>query len=79
MWLCSNKEFKDIKASNLFQCWEGGMMSSSSSRKNNLDWAPPPSGTLKFNVDGASRGKSGLAGIGGVLRDHSGSISVVFS
>lgn len=40
---------------------------------------PPPSGTLKFNVDGASRGKSGPAGIGGVLRDHSGSTRVVFS
>lgn len=42
-------------------------------------WSPPPCGVLKFNMDGAARGKPGPAGIGGVLRNHLGSISVVFS
>ena len=29
-------------------------------------WSPPPLGVLKFNVDGAARGKLGPVGIGGV-------------
>jgi len=35
-------------------------------------WNPPDDQTLKWNVDGYSKGKPGPAGIGGVLRDHLG-------
>ncbi|TYG47690.1 hypothetical protein ES288_D11G360600v1 [Gossypium darwinii] len=35
-------------------------------------WHAPPCGVIKFTVDGAACGKSGPAGCGGVLRDHSG-------
>ena len=35
-------------------------------------WNPPDLYTLKWNVDGSSKGKLGPAGIGGVLRDHNG-------
>lgn len=35
-------------------------------------WNPPDDQTLKWNVDGSSKGKPGPAGIGGVLRDHLG-------
>ena len=38
-----------------------------------------PSGVLKFNVDGATRGKPGLVGIGGVLRNHKGEVMYMFS
>lgn len=34
---------------------------------------------LKFNVDGATRGKPSSAGIGGVLRDDRGAILCLFS
>ena len=34
---------------------------------------------LKFNVDGASRRKTGLAGIGGVLRNYKGEVLFMFS
>ncbi|OMP08802.1 hypothetical protein COLO4_06100 [Corchorus olitorius] len=44
-----------------------------------IPWSPPPLGSLKFNVDGASSGSSGMAGIGGVLRDNSGSVLLKFS
>ncbi|XVF84544.1 hypothetical protein PTKIN_Ptkin17bG0045500 [Pterospermum kingtungense] len=37
-----------------------------------LVWEKPPAGAVKFNVDGSSLGKSGPAGIGGVLRDRLG-------
>ncbi|OMP09344.1 hypothetical protein COLO4_05572 [Corchorus olitorius] len=36
-------------------------------------------GSLKFNVDGASSGSSGMAGVGGVLRDNMGTVLVKFS
>ncbi|OMO81727.1 hypothetical protein COLO4_23441 [Corchorus olitorius] len=39
-----------------------------------LNWNPPNVGTLKFNVDGSSKGS-----IGGVLRDHEGNILALFS
>ncbi|KAE8705232.1 hypothetical protein F3Y22_tig00110429pilonHSYRG00268 [Hibiscus syriacus] len=42
-------------------------------------WYPPPKELLKFNVDGAVWGSFGLAGIGGILRDHKGNILDKFS
>ena len=42
-------------------------------------WDKPQQGSMKFNVDGSARGQPGKAGIGGVLRDESGSIMLVFS
>ena len=42
-------------------------------------WKNPSIGSLKFNVDGSSKGKPGPAGIGGVLRDCSGKVKVIFS
>ena len=37
-------------------------------------WTPPPSGFLKINFDGASRGNPRPAGFGVVLRDHTSKI-----
>lgn len=48
-------------------------------RRTLVEWYPPTRGTLKFNVDGASKGKPGPACIGEVLQDHLGSIRVNFS
>ena len=42
-------------------------------------WKNPLIGSLKFNVDGSSKGKPGLAGIGGVLKDCSGKVKAIFS
>ena len=47
-------------------------------RKRNK-WQPPSLGTLKFNVDGAVSTTSGLAGIGGILRDEKGKTRILFS
>ena len=41
--------------------------------------APPPIGSLKFNVDGFSKGNPRAAGIGGVLRDSEGRVLGSFS
>ncbi|KAK2662605.1 hypothetical protein Ddye_001179 [Dipteronia dyeriana] len=44
-----------------------------------LDWKPPTDGKLKFNVDRSILGKSGPAGVGGVLRDSNWKILCLFS
>lgn len=48
-------------------------------RKSIADWIPPMLDSLKFNVDGSSRGKPSPAGIGGVLRDSNGKVLYLFS
>ncbi|OMO71257.1 reverse transcriptase [Corchorus capsularis] len=48
-------------------------------RRLHLDWLSPVEGQLKINVDGAARGQPGEARIGGVLRDESSSIKMIFS
>lgn len=42
-------------------------------------WKRPPSGFLKLNFDGASRGNPGLTGIGGILRNSEGEIQYIYS
>ena len=42
-------------------------------------WSSPPSGFMKFNVDGTSLVKPGPVGIGGVLEDNLAVIKIVFS
>ncbi|XVF39216.1 hypothetical protein PTKIN_Ptkin01aG0017700 [Pterospermum kingtungense] len=44
-----------------------------------VSWVCPPAGHVKFNVDGASIGKPGSAGIGGVLCNHAGEELARFS
>lgn len=41
------------------------------------EWFPPPTGIVKFNVDGLARGASGISGIGGILR-NAGSVKLGF-
>lgn len=42
-------------------------------------WSPPPHGTFKLNIDGASKGNPGNGGGGGLIRDHKGDICLAFS
>jgi len=35
-------------------------------------WQPPPQGMIQLNFDRASKGNPGMAGYGGILRDHGG-------
>ncbi|GKV33503.1 hypothetical protein SLEP1_g42009 [Rubroshorea leprosula] len=38
-----------------------------------IGWSPPPLGFLKLNIDGSAQGNPGMAGAGGIFRDHNGS------
>lgn len=44
-----------------------------------VDWHPPFTGLIKFNIDGSSRGNSGISGARGVLRDSYGLTLGMFS
>ena len=39
---------------------------------NYIGWKYPAEGWIKLNIDGCSKGNPGLAGAGGVIRDHMG-------
>ena len=43
------------------------------------EWVPPAMDVLYFNVNGATRGCLGAAGIGGVLRNLNGKVLCLFS
>ena len=40
---------------------------------DHIGWKYPVDEWIKLNVDGCSKGNQGLAGAGGVIRDHMGS------
>ena len=44
-----------------------------------FQWCPRNDGSLKFNVDGSTKGKPGLAGIGGLLRNSESVVVALFS
>lgn len=59
--------------------WDACMKCGPSKVRKSVSWVPPLPGSLKFNVDGAARGKPGPAGIGGVLRNYKGEVLFMFS
>lgn len=65
-WIVYKKEFKEIQVHNLYKR-DACMKSRLFKVKNSVSWSPPPNGFLKFDVDGAARGKPGPACISGVL------------
>ncbi|XVF06594.1 hypothetical protein REPUB_Repub06bG0062400 [Reevesia pubescens] len=74
-WLDDSLSVEDLfRNSMLLSCSKGPKKSDPA-----LRWVPPPKGFLKFSVDGSSRGISGPAGIGGVLRDEEGQVQLLFS
>nr|XP_027109237.1 uncharacterized protein LOC113729105 [Coffea arabica] len=42
-------------------------------------WLRPPSGVLKLNIDGCSKGNPGVSGGGGVIRDSGGKLLLAFA
>jgi hypothetical protein len=43
------------------------------------NWTPPPTGFLKLNFDGATKGNPGMTRMGGVIRDSGGNIIRLFA
>ena len=78
-WALVRKDFRNLKASDLFHNCQVCMGCSAPKVKKSVFWNLPRRGMLKLNVDGAVRGKSGPAGIGGVLRNDKGEVLLMFS
>lgn len=71
-WLLVRKEFINVKIDEVIHNWQACMKCGPTRESIASLWNPPPLGSLKFNVDVAARGKFGLAGSRGVLRNHRG-------
>ena len=56
-WACARKEFADIKIDNIMQSWGGCMKMGGFKKKMKVCLCFRPYGVLKFNVDGAKKGK----------------------
>ena len=78
-WALIRKEFSNFSLNDIIYNWEACMVCSVPRIMKVEVWCPPARGLLKFNVDGAARGKPGPAGVGGVLRDHKGDVLLMFS
>lgn len=61
-----------FRDSNEAEVWEACMTCGPTKNKRCISWSSPLCRVLKFNVDGATRGKPGEAGIGVVLHDDKG-------
>ena len=59
--------------------WSALLVCGPSRDKRSVVWFSPLDDVLKFNVDGAARGKPGPAYIGGVLRNIEGGLNFAFS
>eukprot|EP00268_Persea_americana_P021089 TRINITY_DN21101_c0_g1_i1.p1 TRINITY_DN21101_c0_g1~~TRINITY_DN21101_c0_g1_i1.p1 ORF type:complete len:199 (+),score=31.91 TRINITY_DN21101_c0_g1_i1:157-753(+) len=73
------KELSNFSMHGILSNWKACMVCGLTKERRSTFWSPPSMGMLKFNVDGAARGKPGPAGIGGVLCDDKGVILCLFS
>lgn len=56
----------------------GNIQNSSKHFESPISWSPPMTQAFKMNFDGAAKGNPGLAGYGGIFRNHEGIISYIF-
>lgn len=77
-WTSSGEEFDSLRVNGIMHNWEASLLCMFQKESILLYWSPP-FGQLKFNVDGAAKGKSFPAGVGGTLRNSDGVVLVLFS
>lgn len=78
-WASRKKGFDNLKVYGILHNWEASVSNGFPKKCILQVWVPPLVVELKFNVNGASRGKPGLARVGGVLRNSHGVLLVLFS
>ena len=78
-WVSVLPEFKGFSIDTMMSSWHEIVLSSPWSPRSFPRWSPPNAGFLKLNFDGSARGNPGLIGIGGIIRDSSGSSLLSFS
>ena len=62
-WALIRKEFSEFSFDDILSNSGACMGCCSHEERRSVPWNPSPYGVLKFNVDGASRGKPGPEGI----------------
>lgn len=76
----SNRDLQILKAFNLDNRMSVATMNRQQEMSITLSiWKRPPSGFLKLNFDGASRGNPGMAGIGGIIRNNAREIQHIYN
>ena len=78
-WALVRKEYSEFSTNDIFVNWKACMVCGPLKVKRSTLWSSPPLGVLTFNVDGATRGKPGPTGIGGVLHNNKGGVLFMFS
>lgn len=73
-WALVRKEFYVFTLNDIILNWEAYIGCGSLKVRNIARWSSPPLGGVKFNVDGAVRGKARQASIGGVLCNSKGEV-----
>lgn len=68
----NNKEINQEKMWNLRNLFQTQISKANKMKVTlHLKWELPPPGWFKLNIDGASINNPGLAGVGGIIRNHS--------
>ena len=78
-WALARKEFSNFSLNDVVVNWKACMECGPTKERMSILWSPPPLDSLKFNVDGAARGKLGSAGIQGILRSSNCEVLFMFS
>lgn len=69
-WFLSRKEFRGSVFDDFIGGWQACLKGIGKKSRPKERWKRPDVVCLKFNVDGATKGKPRSAGIGGVLLNH---------
>lgn len=68
-WASFKSKFDSLSVEGVMHNWEASLSCGVNKVKKVVLWVPSIVGALKFNMDGATKGKPGPAGNGGVLRN----------
>lgn len=68
-WASFKSKFDSLRVEGVMHNWEASLSCGVNKVKKVVHWVPSIVGALKFNVDGATKGKRGPAGNGGVLHN----------
>eukprot|EP00268_Persea_americana_P009745 TRINITY_DN13898_c0_g1_i8.p1 TRINITY_DN13898_c0_g1~~TRINITY_DN13898_c0_g1_i8.p1 ORF type:complete len:105 (-),score=14.05 TRINITY_DN13898_c0_g1_i8:346-660(-) len=74
LWVSHLPLFKVFLANTILLNWNVVALSRSILMRIYPRWHPPPHGALKLNLEGSATGKSGMASVGGLIRNEDGNI-----
>lgn len=79
IWVLTIKEFNNFKLNEIILNWEACITCGVSKWRKLISWTLPPSGFLKFNINGVVRGKQGPVSVERALCSCNGEVMFMFS